>query len=286
MAEGIEIVIDPKKLIVHGIYIVIIIVLTILLITHWNGGGKAADKEKVKETTTPTTGINQTNQTVNTTTQPANTCQNSLKESDETDVDCGGSKCAPCAENKLCIVDKDCATGLFCYQGIRCKKPSCTDGVKNQDETNIDCGGTCTSANGAYYYNGRCNLVQQPSGKFTITLSASVGESEVTQSAILKSLTMVLDNGLSDSLLLKANIYAQDPDGDYVSVDFNDNPVAITSVSLDSIDPNTKLTKTVSLVNNTRSTLAGIKSTDAFKILVEFTDSSGEVKYRQTWTNS
>jgi len=32
-------------------------------------------------------------------------------------------------------------------------KASCSDGLKNQDETNPDCGGVC----GGYWYNGKCN---------------------------------------------------------------------------------------------------------------------------------
>lgn len=34
---------------------------------------------------------------------------------------------------------------------------TCSDGIKNQDETNIDCGGVCTSINGEYFYNNICN---------------------------------------------------------------------------------------------------------------------------------
>jgi hypothetical protein len=50
-----------------------------------------------------------------------------------TDPDCLGAKCK---------LDKDCQTG-FCKDDY-CLMPSCNDGVKNQDETDIDCGSVCT----------------------------------------------------------------------------------------------------------------------------------------------
>lgn len=56
----------------------------------------------------------------------------------ETDLDCGGL-CRPCPALAGCGVDADCADGV-CMNGS-CKPPSCSDGVKNGEETGIDCGG-------------------------------------------------------------------------------------------------------------------------------------------------
>ncbi len=39
---------------------------------------------------------------------------------------------------------------------------TCSDGIKNQDETNIDCGGACTSVNGGYWWSGECHLDPEP----------------------------------------------------------------------------------------------------------------------------
>ena len=85
-------------------------------------------------------------------------CNDGLKNQDETDIDCGGLQCTRCALNQSCAIDNDCKTG-FCSSNI-CKGkidtvslqyhvnndfstavPTCNDGVKNQDETDIDCGG-------------------------------------------------------------------------------------------------------------------------------------------------
>ncbi|OIO63277.1 hypothetical protein COT48_05220 [Candidatus Woesearchaeota archaeon CG08_land_8_20_14_0_20_47_9] len=68
-------------------------------------------------------------------------CSNTLKDGDETDVDCGG-KCSGCDAGRSCKENTDCISG-YCEDSI-CKEPSCSDGVKNQDETDSDCGGKCS----------------------------------------------------------------------------------------------------------------------------------------------
>ena len=78
----------------------------------------------------------------------APTCSDGAKNGDETDVDCGGSCPADCKDSKGCQLDADCESGL-CDAGT-CKPkapgPSCTDGSKNGDETDVDCGGSCPNA--------------------------------------------------------------------------------------------------------------------------------------------
>ena len=60
----------------------------------------------------------------------------------ESDVDCGGTVCAPCPELSNCVVGSDCASD-YCIAGV-CEYPTCEDGVLNGDETDVDCGGgTC-----------------------------------------------------------------------------------------------------------------------------------------------
>lgn len=69
-------------------------------------------------------------------------CENGLKDRDEADVDCGGaSKCVRCTNNARCSRNTDCESA-FC-QHNRCADPSCTDKVLNQNETGVDCGGSC-----------------------------------------------------------------------------------------------------------------------------------------------
>jgi hypothetical protein len=76
-----------------------------------------------------------------TTGQPAS-CDDDVRNGDETDVDCGGSTCAPCNEGQTCNGDTDCAATLSCSDGT-CQAPSCSDGIHNGDETDVDCGGSC-----------------------------------------------------------------------------------------------------------------------------------------------
>jgi hypothetical protein len=67
-----------------------------------------------------------------------------VKNGDETDVDCGGSKAPACADGKACLVKMDCSSGV-CTTKL-CQVPTSTDGVQNGDETGVDCGGTSTAA--------------------------------------------------------------------------------------------------------------------------------------------
>jgi len=68
-------------------------------------------------------------------------CGNAVQDSDETDVNCGGESCAPCPVGRKCKVSKDCEVGADCETKGVCAK--CHDGMKNGDETDVDCGGSC-----------------------------------------------------------------------------------------------------------------------------------------------
>jgi hypothetical protein len=102
-------------------------------------------------------------------------CMDGIKDGPETDTDCGGQWCLPCAAGKACVVDADCID-YRCIKGIcnlpepivdaspppgcdgsACTPtndagpihpppkpiPSCSDGIKNGSETDVDCGGNC-----------------------------------------------------------------------------------------------------------------------------------------------
>lgn len=77
----------------------------------------------------------------------AATCNDGIKNQDETDVDCGGSKCGTCGIGKACTQNSDCGT-MNCDGMTKTCSPmaTCNDGIKNQDESDIDCGGmTCNA---------------------------------------------------------------------------------------------------------------------------------------------
>jgi hypothetical protein len=87
----------------------------------------------------------------------AATAHDGVKNDSETDVDCGGALLASgsvnpasdgaptCAANKGCVLASDCQAGV-CTNGV-CQSPSASDMVKNDSETDVDCGGG-TLANG------------------------------------------------------------------------------------------------------------------------------------------
>jgi hypothetical protein len=47
----------------------------------------------------------------------AGSCTDGIKDGLETDVDCGGPVCAPCASGKHCLVGTDCISGT-CNMGV------------------------------------------------------------------------------------------------------------------------------------------------------------------------
>ena len=73
----------------------------------------------------------------------APTCDDGIRNQDETDVDCGGGCPVACDDLQGCLVHSDCISGVC--EVDTCAAPTCDDGVMNGDETGIDCGGSCLS---------------------------------------------------------------------------------------------------------------------------------------------
>lgn len=69
---------------------------------------------------------------------PTSTCQDRVRDGNESDVDCGGS-CLPCPGGAPCNGNLDCQS-QHCIAGV-CTAPSCSDGVFDGNETDVDCGG-------------------------------------------------------------------------------------------------------------------------------------------------
>jgi hypothetical protein len=61
------------------------------------------------------------------------TCTNGVRDARETDVDCGGGACEPCADGAICNRSSDCANADC--SGTRCRGPECTlDECADSDE--------------------------------------------------------------------------------------------------------------------------------------------------------
>ena len=74
-------------------------------------------------------------------------CGDSRQNGAETDVDCGGPTCPPCADGLGCGAAADCESGVCADGGgsFKCQVADCDDGVSNGGETGVDCGGPCVA---------------------------------------------------------------------------------------------------------------------------------------------
>ncbi len=112
-------------------------------------------------------------------------CADGARNSDETGIDCGGSSpyCVRCPAGQGCASGADCASGV-CSGGV-CQAPSCTDGIRNGDESDVDCGGSCPGcglakscsvnadcASGVCGQNVRCTCGNR---QFTFTVTSNSG---------------------------------------------------------------------------------------------------------------
>jgi len=81
--------------------------------------------------------VNNTNNVV----EPS--CDDGVPNQDETDQDCGGGACPPCADGRHCLAGADCAS-TYCRPDGICGAPVCDDAWQNGAETDLNCGGgTC-----------------------------------------------------------------------------------------------------------------------------------------------
>ncbi|PCC69727.1 Lamin Tail Domain [Nannocystis exedens] len=96
------------------------------------------------DTTTDATTDTTTDGTTETTstTEAPDQCADGEKNGGETDTDCGGPTCSPCADGGACVEDTDCASGSCNENTCGLPPVGCLDGVQNNEETDVDCGGS------------------------------------------------------------------------------------------------------------------------------------------------
>lgn len=68
-------------------------------------------------------------------------CNDAIKNQDESDVDCGG-QCQKCSNDKPCKINSDCQSS-YCSFGFCKPMESCLDGKLTPGESDVDCGGHC-----------------------------------------------------------------------------------------------------------------------------------------------
>jgi hypothetical protein len=94
-------------------------------------------------------------------------CKGCYPGNDGTENNCGGTCATKCEDYENCGVDSDCRISGACrgfYDGSAkfCVPLSCTDGVKDGSETDVDCGGYAVT--GGHDYCGGCATGQNCSG--------------------------------------------------------------------------------------------------------------------------
>ncbi|CAF0945683.1 unnamed protein product [Adineta ricciae] len=85
---------------------------------------------------------------------PVATCYDNIQNQNETGTDCGGI-CAPerqCTDGSSCAVANDC-TGNVCASSI-CLPANCGNGLKDRNETGVDCGAVCAAGKKCSVYAG------------------------------------------------------------------------------------------------------------------------------------
>ncbi|HEY3666961.1 MAG TPA: hypothetical protein VGL19_13200 [Polyangiaceae bacterium] len=71
----------------------------------------------------------------------ANHCKDHRTDGDESDIDCGGS-CGVCGADHHCLANSDCDSNVCEFsRGSFCLPMFCVDGVKDNGEADLDCGG-------------------------------------------------------------------------------------------------------------------------------------------------
>jgi hypothetical protein len=72
--------------------------------------------------------------------EPVESCQDGLLSAGEVAIDCGPVCSGTCAMGQSCTFPSECQSGN-CQQGVCRAMATCSDGARNQSETDIDCGG-------------------------------------------------------------------------------------------------------------------------------------------------
>jgi hypothetical protein len=103
------------------------------------------DTESATNTESVTDTESATNTDSVTDTDSAGGCDDGVQNGDETDIDCGGSCAADCDDGQGCLDGDDCVSMACDPDAMICVDPTCTNGMQDGDETDLDCGGSCGS---------------------------------------------------------------------------------------------------------------------------------------------
>lgn len=172
---------------------------------------------------------------------------------------------------------------------------TCSDDIRNQDETNIDCGGVCTDINGEYWYNNRCNddpEPEEPSLSGSVEFSVSNVEKKNApgdgDTAVkVESFRVTITNGEEDDFFGSVRAYAKSVSG--VSLNqFGDNldedTIYMGPFDIGEVESGESVTLTFSDSGAYIFQQAGYDVGDDFRLQVELVDLDGDVEEREVKT--
>jgi len=109
-------------------------------------------------------------------------CNDQIQNGDETGLDCGGSCGSKCDIGLGCRSNGDCDPSVATCSGGVCTALPCSNGMKNDQETDVDCGGgTCRACAGgracmvdADCFSMSCDLVTRTCSALTVSFAPEV----------------------------------------------------------------------------------------------------------------
>lgn len=193
--------------------------------------------------------------------------------------------CAP-EENTVAIQEQDTTTNTpeedpiapVIEDELPAADETCSDGIENQDETNVDCGGVCTSINGGYFYNGECHQEEESKLSGLLDFSVTDIETQEADSGAFKvtSFKVVVDNGKPNDLFVSVEAFAESTSGVLLNQFSSDEQPYMGPLDLGRIDSGAKRTFTVDESGSYVFEQTGYTLGNDIKLVVYFYDDDGE----------
>ena len=156
---------------------------------------------------------------------PPATCTDSIKNQDETDRDCGGTKCPKCPNTNSCKINNDCQSNYCNPSTLKCESCTneCTSGATRCSSTNVKqtCGNydtdTCSEWGGDLTCQYGCSNGQCNPSSIDLTITSLVVQWPTTIPAAGQNITLaftLMNKGTANStgVFWKLDTDSSDPD--------------------------------------------------------------------------
>lgn len=162
---------------------------------------------------------------------------------------------------------------------------TCSDGIKNQDETGIDCGGICSDIRGEYYYAGKCHTepeVEEDTSALTgdVKIEVSNIETQKASSDAVKvvSFKVTVTNGKTSRGFYSVEAFAKSTSGTYLNQFGSGDEYSVYMGPLDigKVESGETVTATLDEAGAYIFEQVGYKLGDDFKLTIQLLDDDGE----------